>query len=464
MRKGNEIIGLPIYAYHGGKEIAQVKDIFFDQYTNKMLGLFVDTGGWFSNARLIPWEHVFAVGPDAVVVRTEDVITLAENMPGATETMERDHFIEGTKILTTDGKDLGTMNDIYFDTESGRIEGYEVTGGLFADAYTGRSFMPAPKVFTIGKDAAFVPPETADMMDEQVGGIKGKFQEMSFKAQKTVDSVSDTVQSAAETTGEKLSEAQEKASDALSSAAETTSEKLSTAKDKASEALDSASETLQDTAQTAGEKLGEAQVQAGEKWEEAKATATDVVAQQTVEQARGRRVRDSVRTKNGVYIATVGQIVTDTVIDRAKRYGQEEALLSAVGMDPAGSAQASLNDSLSNTGDSVRSTTQNVWETVKDTATQVKDKLGEIQERSVEQVEQERIQRALGRPVTRVILDKEDNVILDTGDIITHEAVDRARSADTLGILLSSVHVATPELSSSALRANETGSATLATA
>lgn len=452
MRKGNEIIGLPIYAYHGGKEIAEVKDIFIDQYSNKMLGVFVDTGGWFSNARIIPWEHIFAVGPDAVVVRTDDVIILAEDMAGATEIMSRDHFIKGTKILTTDGKDLGVMNDIYFDTESGRVEGYEVTGGLFADAYTGRSFMPAPKVFTIGEDAAFVPPETADMMDEQVSGIKGKFQEMGYQAQQAVNSAGESVQDAATAAGEKLSEAQEKAGEVLSDA-----------QSKASDALSSASETVKDTAQTAGEKLGEARDQAGEKWTEAKVAATDVVAKQTVDQAQGRRVRESVRTKNGVYIATIGQIVTDTVIDRAERYNQEDALLAAVGLDPAGTAQTAVSDSLSTAGSEVRSTSQAVWDSVKDTATQVKDKIGEIQERSVEQVEQERIQRALGRPVTRVILDKSDMVILNTGEIITHEAVERARSADVLGILLSSVLVTTPDLDPSTLRADEAGSASLAT-
>jgi hypothetical protein len=33
---------------------------------------------------------------------------------------------------------------------------------------------------------------------------------------------------------------------------------------------------------------------------------------------------------------------------------------------------------------------------------------------------------AIGRPVTKVILDREDNVILNLGDIITHQAVQRA--------------------------------------
>ena len=58
----------------------------------------------------------------------------------------------------------------------------------------------------------------------------------------------------------------------------------------------------------------------------------------------------------------------------------------------------------------------------------------------------------MGRPVTKVILDREDNVILDMGDIITHQAIQRSYDAGGLDSLLDSVYKATVEFTKEELR------------
>lgn len=73
----------------------------------------------------------------------------------------------------------------------------------------------------------------------------------------------------------------------------------------------------------------------------------------------------------------------------------------------------------------------------------------------------DRIRRALGRPVTRVILDSQDNVILNTGEVITNQAVRRARAAGVLDILLDSVYEGDAALSPEDLRGPEAGMASL---
>lgn len=75
--------------------------------------------------------------------------------------------------------------------------------------------------------------------------------------------------------------------------------------------------------------------------------------------------------------------------------------------------------------------------------------------------EQEQIKQALGRPVTRVILDSQDNVILNTGEVITNQAVRRARAAGVLDILLDSVYEGDAPLSAEDSRAPEAGIASL---
>ncbi len=55
-------------------------------------------------------------------------------------------------------------------------------------------------------------------------------------------------------------------------------------------------------------------------------------------------------------------------------------------------------------------------------------------------IQDDQILAILGRPVKRTIQDKENNIILKTGDLITVNAVIQAQQAGHLEILLDSVY------------------------
>ncbi len=169
-----------------------------------------------------------------------------------------------------------------------------------------------------------------------------------------------------------------------------------------------------------------------------------------IEQAQGRRVNKMIFTDEGSVVAVEGQIVTAKVIERAKAHHQEQALLEAVGLT---------------TGDALRVTGSNVGQQVKDGAKglweQVKETASNLQDQGTHAIEEKRIKGALGRPVTRVILDRQDEVILNVGELITHQAIAISREADVLEVLLDSVYTETPILSLDDLRAPESGKAAL---
>jgi uncharacterized protein YrrD len=403
MRKGKDIIGKPVVAYDSGEKVETIVDLIFDQYENRLLGFLIDEGGWFSNAKVLPLHLVKAIGVDAVIISSKDVIAPANHYAALQEVLENNNILNGTRIMTTDGRDLGTLIDFYFDENTGVVEGYEASGGLFADAYSGRSFVPAPQALKIGEDVAFVPVETADLMQEQVGGLQAVLQNAGDKLQET-----------AQAAGEKL----------------------------------------QETAQLTGDKLQEAGRVVNTK-------VTDTIIDQAVEQTQGRRVQQSVYTPEGYIVAAQGQIVTAQVIERAKTNHQESALLDAVGLSAAGAAQSKASNLATATGDRFKATTAvaqdgatHLWDKVKETAS-------DWQERSTEAINEQRIKGALGRPTTRVILDRHDEVILNVGELITHKALDRARSAGILDVLLDSVYTETPQLSLEELRAPGTGQSAL---
>ncbi len=467
MRNGKGMIGKPIVAYDSGEKFNNIVDLIFDQENNLLLGFLVDEGGWFSNALVLPLRNIQAIGADAVIVGSTDAIASASEFPAIQNILERDNVLKGTRIMTVDGRDLGTMVDLYFDDTSGAIEGYEVSGGMFADAYSGRSFVPAPDTLKIGEDIAFVPSETADLMQEQVGGIKAVMQTAGEKVQEIAHTASEKAQEAAQLTGTKLQEATQKASTSFTNAVISPEEQEKFVLGKIAERTVKTPDGIILIQQ--GQVVSEAHILAarncnmidelyhatggsvrdklGERFTDA---VTSMSASASIEQAQGRRVNKMIFTPEGSVVAVEGQIVTPQVIARAKTHHQEQALLEAVGLTTG----EALKTTGSDVGQQVKDGAKGLWDQVKETASN-------LQEHGTQAVEDKRIKGALGRPVTRVILDRNDEVILNVGELITHQAIAIARQADVLEILLDSVYTVTPNLSLDELRAPEAGKAAL---
>jgi uncharacterized protein YrrD len=463
MRKGRDIIDKPVVAYDSGEKIETIVDLIFDQNSNRLLGFVVDEAGWFNGAKVLPLNKLQAIGIDAVIVPSKEVIANASDIPEIKQILERNNILKGTRIMTVDGRDLGTMIDLYFDELTGAIEGYEASGGLFADAYSGRSFVPAPSTLKIGEDVAFVPSETASLMEEQVGGLKAAMQATGEKLQdasRTVTSaITNTVVDLEEQKTFARGKVAQRTVDApgggvLINAGEIVTPTII----EAAEYFHLVDELYRATGGSVAEKLGE---HAGNAFAGLTNTAErlgehagNAVASLAVEQAEGRRVHRIVQTPEGQVIAAAGQIVSPPVIQRAKYHHQEQALLEAVGLSTNAAVQEKTGILASNTGEQVKEGAKNLWNQVKETAL-------DMQDRSTQAIEQQRIKGALGRPVTRVILDHHDVVILNVGELITDQAIDDAREAGVLTILLDSVYTETPQLSLDELRAPEPGKAAL---
>jgi uncharacterized protein YrrD len=466
MRKGSEIIGKSVIAFDTGEKFETVLDLIFDQYSNRILALLVDEAGWFSTSNVIPLSSIQSIGPDAIIVASKSAEIPANQIQEIDRVLEQNNIMKGTKIVSTDGRDLGKMIDLYFDEHSGEIEGYEVSGGIFADAYTGRSFVPAPETLKIGKDVAFVPSETADMMQEQVGGIKAAMQTAGGKIQETAQVAGDKLQAAGQSATRSVTNAivdpQEQKTFVLGKIAQRTvnapdgtpivleGEQIAST----TVAMAESNERLDELYRAAGgsltEKIGE---RVSTTAENLSARASTAAAGLAVDRAQGRRVTKAVYTPEGFIVAATGQIVTSQVIERAKAHHQEQALLESVGL----STRDALGDKASLTGDQLKAKTANAGEQLRTGAKgvweQVKETAADLQERSAQAVEEKRIKGALGRAVTRVILDRNDDVILNIGDLITHQAIENARYAGVLDIMLDSVYTETPKLSVEELRA-----------
>ncbi|HSK51407.1 MAG TPA: PRC-barrel domain-containing protein [Clostridia bacterium] len=381
MRKGKSVIGKDVLSLEDGAKLEKVTDLILDPAGQRLVALVVDEGGLMSSARVVPIEEVSSFGKDAVVVRGHESIITTSQDPALKEIVDHDERILGKKVFTIEGDEQGSAADVYFDEATGAVLGYEVSGGLLGDVSKGTSYLATEEITTIGTDVIYIRPETAVVLEEQVGGVQG--------------------------------------------------------------ALRGAGDTLGAAGSAVTEKAGEARDAAGRGASSAGATSGDALV--------GRRTGSDVETDSGAVIVPRGRRVRPEDVEAARAAGKLPALTSSVALGTAQDAGEGAKDALGAAGDSAG----NLWD-------QFTARIGEMTDATGRRVDEEQTKRrlseiadAIGRPVTKVILDRDDNVILNLGDIITHQSIQRAHDAGGLDSLLSSVYKGTVEFSKHEMRAPE---------
>lgn len=174
MIRASELIGRAVVAREGGQEAGKVRDLVVDQAGKQVLG-FIVSEGLLRSTKVAAWSALQAIGPDSVVLNAKDSIVKAATLPEIKSVLDTGTNIRGLRVQTTEGKDLGRVEDFHFSQTTGAVEGYELSGGILSDTLEGRSYLPTPISIELGKDVAFVAPEVEATITHLSGGIKGAF-------------------------------------------------------------------------------------------------------------------------------------------------------------------------------------------------------------------------------------------------------------------------------------------------
>ncbi|GHF47944.1 uncharacterized protein YrrD [Deinococcus metalli] len=334
MIKGKDILGRPIVAVSNGERVDTVHDVVFDHNANQVLGLLVDEGGWFSAAKAVPFAAIKSFGEDAVMIGSAEDITTSREDGQLKDALEAKHSLIGMKLLTSDGQDLGRIADVYFDEQSGRVQGYEATGGLFSDLSSGRTYVPAPEQVQIGEDAAIVPVSVAAAMQEQEpGGLKGALQSASASVQgaytSAADSVKETYGNIADATKERQKEyvvGRTAGSDLLLDDGTVLVTKGETITAMDAERADAAGKLTALATSATGGTIADAYGSAVQGVQERYEDVRDGAAARQKEYVVGKVASRDVTTDAGEVIVPQGAVITTFQADRAEATGKLAAL------------------------------------------------------------------------------------------------------------------------------------------
>lgn len=367
MRKGKHVIGQSVLSYEDGVKVESVKDLLIGETNDSIVALLVDEGGLLSSSRVIPIENVMRFGKDAVVIATTASVVHASADPEVNAIVHRKDTLLSKKVVTSEGQAYGHISDMYFEDETGRLAGFEVSGGMLGDMARGSSFLPVGDIERMGPDVIFIRPDVGQALEGQVGGIQG----------------------------------------AVSQAQEGVQSKLS-----------------------------------------------DSEPEQALV---GKKSGSDVTDDNGRIIVAHGERIRAEHVDWAKQTGNVGTLTSAATAGSAADAKEKAGAGLQAAGDSLGS----MWDRFVTRVGEMSDEQGQKADAAQTAQRLALIQDAIGRPVSKVILDRTDSVILDFGDIVTHQSIQQAFDNGMLDTLLACVHRATVSFPMEELKAKQEASATV---
>ena len=163
MITGKSLMGKPIIGQEDGAHVGNVHDLIFDHDTDEVVSLVLYNKDLFGliDAVIVPWRNVLNIGEAVILVPNAGAKMKLKDDPRSRDLSKRETALSGTQVLSTDGQKLGTLADMCLDEKTGKVVGYEVSGGFISDTLHGKKFVPAPPGLAIGDNAAIAPPQAA---------------------------------------------------------------------------------------------------------------------------------------------------------------------------------------------------------------------------------------------------------------------------------------------------------------
>lgn len=151
------VVGLKLITLKDGKEVGKVKDVIFDPKKNKVKALKADDGGLLGPAKVVLLPEVHSIGEDAVTIESEENMKPLDEVKEPIASIEKlSQKVSDTTLVTTEGKELGNIDDLYFDPETGNVEEYEVSQPNQKGGKSKKKRIIVPEVVTVGEDVTVV--------------------------------------------------------------------------------------------------------------------------------------------------------------------------------------------------------------------------------------------------------------------------------------------------------------------
>lgn len=188
LMRTSEIAKRPVVTM-AGEDVAQIKDVVFASGGGAVGGFTLAGRGLFAGPRdeALPWEAVAALGADAVMIDSEDVLRSRQDvLDRSAASGGSGGDVLGSQALTDSGVDLGTVVDVIIEISGGRdghcdVIGYEIEASESLGTKGTKVLIPLPDTLSASGDHLLVPAAAKDFVSHDLAGFGAAVAE--FRAQ-----------------------------------------------------------------------------------------------------------------------------------------------------------------------------------------------------------------------------------------------------------------------------------------
>jgi uncharacterized protein YrrD len=173
LKKYSEVLGLPVITANDGIKIGNLKDIVFRRDSKAVEAFILEKGFRTINGNVILLRDVLSLGNDAIIIDSPNCLLELRNFKKSYVMRQRAQ-LRGLRIYTQSGDDLGIVQDILFDYQTGRVEGVQVSDGWVQDIIQGRNILPFLGKIEIGEENLLVNNEAVEEMISSKGGLRNR--------------------------------------------------------------------------------------------------------------------------------------------------------------------------------------------------------------------------------------------------------------------------------------------------
>ena len=152
--KVSDLQGREVVSLDKADKVGYVDHVLLDLNAEQAVAIEVKLLGLFSGDKILPWADIQSIGEDAVTIQNEEVLRDEKDSP------LRDYpsaaSIEGSKVMTQDGQDVGSVGDVDIDPGTGKVVAYLLKEGLLASLAHNKREIPVADVISISPNMIVV--------------------------------------------------------------------------------------------------------------------------------------------------------------------------------------------------------------------------------------------------------------------------------------------------------------------
>lgn len=185
MKNSAQIEGLPIISISNGQQEGRVHSLIVNPEKGSVDFLTIEQEEWQESVDAIPFKKVVGVGEYAVTIESAHAIMDLNEIPIASELVNKQIGIIGANVITRKGELIGKVTEFLVDDDNGG----EIKG-LLADVKNEEVLIDAELVMTYGKDIIVVKEEASASLKEAAPKEEAFTQETVVEAEELIEEIS----------------------------------------------------------------------------------------------------------------------------------------------------------------------------------------------------------------------------------------------------------------------------------